>query len=79
MEAKRQNNDINAVQETKQLFNELRSNVSREEINRIRKKLNKNEADYNSLKEKGSLTNKDKKELKNIDIYLKNISIQLKN
>ena len=79
MEPKSQNNDINAIQETRQLFNELRSNLSREEINRIRKKLNKNEADYNFLKEKGSLTNKEKKELKNIDRYLKNISMHLKN
>ena len=82
MEPKRQNNDINAIQEIRQLFNELRSNPSREEISRIRKKLNKNEVDYNSLKEieqKDSLTNEEKKELKNIDRYLKNISMHLKN
>ena len=82
MEPKRQNNDINAIQKTRQLFNELRSNLSREEINKIRKKLNKKEPVYNFLKnkeQKDSLTNKEKKVLKNNDRYLKNISMHLKN
>ena len=64
MEPKRQNNNINDIQETRQFFNELRSNLSREEINRIRKKLNKKEPVSNFLKkeeQKGSLTNKKKK------------------
>ena len=52
MEPKRQNNDINAIQETRQLFNELRSNLSCEEINKIREKLYKNENDFNSLRKK---------------------------
>ena len=81
MEPTRQNNDINAIQETRQLLNELRSNLSHEEINRIREKLYKKESDYNSLKEKeqkDSLTNEEKKVLKNIDRYLKNISMHLK-
>ena len=72
----------NAIKEVRELFNELRSNLSREEINRIRKKLYKKEVVYNFLKEKeqeGSLTNKEKKVLKNIDKYLKNISMHLKN
>ena len=76
MEPTNQNNDINVTQVTRQLFNELRSNLSRKEINRIRKKLNTKEFVYNFLKEKkqkGSLTNKEKKVLKNIDRYLKNI------
>ena len=76
MELTNQNNDINVTQVTRQLFNELRSNLSRKEINRIRKKLNTKEFVYNFLKEKkqkGSLTNKEKKVLKNIDRYLKNI------
>ena len=71
-----------AIKEVRELFNELRSNLSREEINRIREKLYKKEADYNSLKEKeqkDSLTNEEKKVLKNIDMYLKNISMHLKN
>ena len=61
------NNDINAIKDARKLFNELRSNLSHEEINRIRKKLYKKEAVYNFLKEKeqeGSLTNKEKKVLK---------------
>ena len=64
------------------LLNELRSNLSREEINRIREKLYKQEAVYNFLKEKeqeGSLTNKEKKVLKNIGRYPKNIAKHLKN
>ena len=82
MEPTRQNNSINAIKDVRELFNELRSNLSREEINRIREKLYKKEAVYNFLKEKeqeGSLTNKEKKVLKNIGRYLKNIAKHLKN
>ena len=82
MEPTTSNNNINAIKEARKLLNEIRSNISREEINRIRKKLYKNEAIYNSLKEKeqkGSLINEEKKVLKNIDRYLKNISMHLKN
>ena len=82
MERTNQYNDINVTQETRQLFNELKSNLSREKINRIRKKLNIEEPVCNFLKEKeqkGSFTNKEKKVLKNIDRYLKNISMHLKN
>ena len=46
---------------------------------KIREKLYKKEAVYNFLMEKDSLTNKEKKVLKNIDRYLKNISMHLKN
>ena len=73
MEPTDQNNDINVTQVTRHLFNELRSNLSREETNRIRKNLNKKEPVYNFLKEKeqkSSLTNKEKKVLKNIHRYL---------
>ena len=52
MEPTNQNNNINAIKEAKQLFNELRSNLSHEEINRIRKKLDKKELIYNFLKGK---------------------------
>ena len=41
MEPANQNNNINVTQLTRQLFNVLRSNLPREEINRIRNKLNK--------------------------------------
>ena len=73
------NNDINAFKDAKKLLNDLRNNLSREETKRIREKLYKKEADYNFLMEKDSLTNKEKKVLKNIDRYLKNISTNLKN
>ena len=42
----------NTIKEVRELFNELRSNLSREEINRIRKELYKKEAVYNFLKKK---------------------------
>ena len=51
------------------------------EINEIRKKLYKNEVDYNFLKKKeqeGSLTNRQKNRLKTIDRYLKNFNNDLK-
>ena len=69
----------NAIKEARELFNEVRSNLSRGETKRIRDKLNKKEAVYNFLMGKDSLTNKEKKVLKNIDRYLKNISKHLKN
>ena len=64
MESTTINNDINAIKEVRELFSELRSNLSCEEINRIRKELYRKEAVYNSLKEKDSLTNKKKEYLK---------------
>ena len=68
-----QNNSINAIKDTRKLFNELRSNLSREETNRIRKKLDKKEYIYNFLKKKeqeGSLTNIQRRVLRNIERYL---------
>ena len=79
MESTNHNNGVNAINEARELLNELRSNLSHEETKRIRDKLYKKEAVYNFLKEKDSLTNKEKKVLKNIDRYPKNISIHLKN
>ena len=75
MEPTGQNNGINAIKEARKLFNERRSNLSRKEINKTREKLHKKEVVYNFLKEKkqeGSLTNKQKKMLKNIGRHLKN-------
>ena len=63
------------------LLNGRRSNFFRKETKRIRKKLYKKEANYNFLKEKeqeGSLTNKQRKVLKNIDRYLKNFKKDFK-
>ena len=74
MKSPTSNNDINAIQETRKLFNERRSNLSRKEINEIRKKLYKKEAVYNFLKEKeqeGSLTIRQKRVLKNNDSILR--------
>ena len=55
----------NLIKGARELFNELRSNLSHEEINRIRKKLYKKEVAYNLLKEKDGLTDKEKILLKN--------------
>ena len=54
------NHKYNVIKEVRELFNELRSNISREEINRIRKELYKKEAIYNFLKEKDGLTDKER-------------------
>ena len=77
MESRTTNNDINAIKKVKELFNELRSNLSREETKRIREKLYKKEAVYNFLREKDSLTNKQKIVLKNINIYIKKLKKDL--
>ena len=80
MESRITNNDINAIKEVRELFNELRSNFSREETKRIRKKLCKKEAVYNYLKEKeqkDSLTNTQKRVLKNIGRYIKKLKKDL--
>ena len=68
----------NAIKEVRELFNELRSNFSREETNKIRKELYKKEAVYNFLKEKDGLTDKEKILLKNIGKYLKKLNNDLK-
>ena len=76
------NNDIKVIKDPRKLLNELRSNLSHEEINKIRKKFYKKEVVNNILKEQeqeGSLTNKEKKVLKNIGRYPKNIAKHLKN
>ena len=44
MESPTSNSNINVVKETRKDLNELRSNLSREETKRIRKKLYKKEA-----------------------------------
>ena len=61
MEPTTSNNRINAIKEARELFNEFRINLSRDEAKRIRKNFYKKEVIYNFLKEKeqeGSLTNK---------------------
>ena len=49
----------NRIKEVRELFNEVRSNISREETKRIRKGLYKKEAIYTFLKEKDGLTDKE--------------------
>ena len=81
MESTTINNSIHAIKEVRTPFNDVRNNLSHEETKRIRKELHKKEAVYNFLKEKeqeGSLTNKQKNVLKNIDRYLKNFKKDLK-
>ena len=83
MEPTSPNNSINAIKEARKLFSEVRSNLSREETKRIRKKkLHRIGAVYSVLKEneqKGSLTSIQKNMLMNDERYLKNISKHLKN
>ena len=64
------NNDTNVFKDARKLFNERKSSLFHKEINKIRKELYKKEVVYNFLKEKDSLTNKQKIVLKNIDNYL---------
>ena len=52
MESITSNNNINAINDVRMLLNELRSSLSREEINKIRKKLYKKEAASDFFKEK---------------------------
>ena len=69
----------NQIKEARELFNEIRSNLSHEEINIIRKKLYKKEAVYNFLKGKDDLTDIEKNVLKYIGKYLKKLNNDLKN
>ena len=72
-------NEINnAIKEVRKLFNELRSNLPREGIKKIRKEHYKKETIYNSLKEKDNLTNKQNIVLKNISKYHKKLNNDLK-
>ena len=80
MESTNQNNNINAIKEVRELFNKIRNNLSNEETKRIRKELYKKEAVYTFLKEKeqeGTITNKQKNVLKNIDRYFKKLNSDL--
>ena len=52
MESRTTNNVINAIKEVRELFNEIRSNLSCEETKRIRRELYKKEVVCNFLKEK---------------------------
>ena len=71
MEPTTSSNSIKAIKEVRKLFNELKNNPSRKETKKIRNELYKKEAIYNFLKEKDSLTNKQKIALNNINIFIK--------
>ena len=74
------NNVIKAIKETRNLFNELRNNFSREETRNIGEKFHKKEIVHNILKEKeqkDGLTKKHKQVLKNIERYLKSFKKDL--
>ena len=75
MESTTTNNQIKKVRE---LFNEIRSNLSCEEIKIIRKKLYKKGAVYNFLKEKDDLTDSEKNVLKYIGKYIKKLNNDFK-
>ena len=78
MESRSINNVINAIKEVRELFNEIRNNLSRKKANKIGNELYKKEAVYNFLKEKDGLTDKEKIVLKNIGKYLKKLNNDLK-
>ena len=75
MESKTTNNQM---KEVRKLFNDIRSNLSHEEINEIRNKLYGKEVVYNYLKEKDDLTDSEKNVLKNIGKYIKKLNNDLK-
>ena len=75
MESTTTNNQIKVARE---LFNEIRSNLSREGNNRIREKLYRKKVVYNYLKEKDDLTDSEKNVLKNIGKYLKKLNNDFK-
>ena len=81
MKTSTQNKVINVINEdikdVRELFNEIKSNLISEERDRIREKLYKDEAVYNFLKEKDSLTNIENRVLKNISRYLKRLKKDL--
>ena len=68
----------NQIKEVRELLNEIRSNLSCEEINKIRKSLYRKEAVYNYLKEKDDLTDSEKNVLKYIGKYIKKLNNDFK-
>ena len=69
----------NQIKEVRELFNEIRGNLSPEKINEIRNKLYRKGIVYNFLKEKDDLTDNKKNVLKNIGRYLKKLNNDFKN
>ena len=74
-------NNINAIKEVRELFNNVRNNLLIEETKRIRKELYKKEVVYTFLKGKEqecTITNKQKNVFKNINRYLKKLNSDLR-
>ena len=73
------NNNTSAIKEIRKLLNEHRSNLSREETKRIRKKLRRIEAFYvlKEKEQKDSLTSRQKNMLRNDERYLKDLKKDL--
>ena len=81
MEPTSQNSNINAIKKVRKLFNDVRNNIFNEQTKRIRKELYKKEAVYTFFKGKeqeGTITNKQKNVLKNIDRYFKKLNSDLR-
>ena len=71
----------NAIKEVRKLFNDVRNNLFTEETKRIRKELHKKDPVYTFLKGKeqeGTITNKQKNVIKNINRYLKKLTSYLR-
>ena len=76
MKPTRQNNDINTRKDVRNIFNELRNNLSYKETKRIRNKFRGIEAVHNVLKEKeqkDSLTSRQKNMLRMIKGILRTL------
>ena len=79
MDSKTTNEIINKLKEVRELFNKVRDNLSRKETKTIRNKLYKKESIYNFLKEKNTLTDKEKTVLMGVGKYFKTLNNDLKN
>ena len=79
MESTSQN--IKAIKEVRKIFNGVKNNLFNEEKKRIRKELYKKEAVYTFLKGKeqeGTIKNKQKNLLMNINRHLKKLILHIK-
>ena len=57
------------IKSIKELFNNIRDTLSRDEINTIRRNIYKKEAIYDFLSKKDNLSSKESKVLNNINTY----------
>ena len=78
MDSKTTNEIINKLKEVRELFNKVRDNLSRKETKTMRNKLYKKGSIYNFLKEKNTLTDKEKTVLMGVGKYFKTLNNDLK-